>query len=82
MKYNLRDIINAVPSRLGGSSVTNSYPCTPNQERYLLASLGGSQSYYLPLTFVLPPEVSVSRLRQSVERVIAETPALGAAFSH
>ena len=82
MKYNLRDIINTAPSRLGGSSVKNSYSCTPNQERYLLASLGGSQSYYLPLTFSLPPEVSVSRLRQSVERVIAETPALGAAFSH
>ncbi|WP_306752848.1 AMP-binding protein [Paracoccus actinidiae] len=82
MKYNLRDIINAVPSRLGCSSVTNSYPCTPNQERYLLASLGGSQSYYLPLTFVLPSEVSVSRLRHSVERIITETPALGAAFSH
>ena len=51
--------------------------CTPNQDRYLLASVGNGQSYYLPLSFALPPSVAVPRLRAAVERVVSETPALG-----
>lgn len=82
MRHNLRGIVGAVPSWTGGSPMAKSYPCTPNQERYLLASLGGSQSYYLPLTFALPLEVSASRLRRAVEQVVTETPALGAVFAH
>ncbi len=65
-----------------GSQSDILHPCTPNQNRYLLASLGGAQSYYLPLTFSLPAEISISRLRRAVLHVIADIPALGAAFVH
>ncbi|MCQ0970152.1 AMP-binding protein [Paracoccus sp. TK19116] len=63
-------------------SSSSSVPCSPNQERYLLASLGGQQSYYLPLTFQLPADVSVSCLRRSIELIVANTGGLDAAFEH
>ena len=54
--------------------------CSPNQERYLLASLAGSHSYALPLSFSLPPEVDATRLLSIAAATLGKIPGLVVRF--